>query len=92
MLGLPGRSPVTHRRNLGSFGSALAVLEECNGPFANVFLAEVGDTPAGITAARTSPSCVAQELAKRCLLDLIKVAADTYELELDPNFRGLVTE
>jgi hypothetical protein len=92
MLGLPGRSPVTHRRNLGSFGSALAVSEECNGPLRNVFLAEVGDTLAGITAGRTSPSCVAQELAKRCLLDLIKVAADTYELELDPNFRGLVTE
>lgn len=45
-----------------------------------------------LTSGWTSPSCVAQELAVRYLLDQIEITKDTYDLDLDPHWRGTLTD
>lgn len=66
--------------------------EKYNGLFAQPFLVVAADMTTKLAAGWTSPSCVAQELAVRCLLDQIEVTTDTYELDLDPDWRGMLTD
>ena len=65
--------------------------ENYNGLFAQRFLAVAADMTMKLTSDWTSPSCVAQELAVQCLLDQIEITADTYDLDLDPHWRGTPT-
>ncbi len=58
-----------------------------NGLFARRFLIVAADLTRKITEDWDYPSCVAQELAVRCLLGRIELIADTYELDLDPDWR-----
>ncbi|MEC5180860.1 hypothetical protein [Arthrobacter sp. CG_A4] len=66
--------------------------EKYNGLFAQRFLVVAADMTVKLAAGWTSPSCVAQELAVRCLLDQIEITADTYDLDLDPHWRGILTD
>jgi hypothetical protein len=66
--------------------------EKYNGLFAQRFLMVAADMTMKLTSGWTSPSCVAQELAVRCLLDQIEITADTYDLDLDPHWRGTLTD
>jgi hypothetical protein len=66
--------------------------EKYTGLFAQRFLVVAADMTMKLAAGWTPPSCVAQELAVRCLLDQIEVTSDTYELDLDPDWRGLLTD
>lgn len=65
--------------------------EKYNGLFAQRFLVVAADMTMKLTSGLTSPSCVVQELAVRCLLDQIEITADTYDLDLDPHWRGTLT-
>ncbi|MDQ0618254.1 hypothetical protein QFZ33_002278 [Arthrobacter globiformis] len=47
---------------------------------------------AKLAAGWTYSSCVVQELAVRCLLDQIEVTLDTYDQDLDPKWRGILTD
>jgi len=40
----------------------------------------------------TRPTCVAQELALRCLLDQVDVIQDLYDLDLPDGWRGLLEQ
>lgn len=66
--------------------------EKYNGLFAQRFLVVAADMTMKLTSGWTSPSCVAQELAVRCLLDQIEITADTYDLDLDLHWRGALTD
>ncbi|MDQ0819404.1 hypothetical protein QFZ79_001699 [Arthrobacter sp. V4I6] len=66
--------------------------EQYNGLFAQRFLVVAADMVIKLVAGWTSPSCVAQELAVRCLLDQIEITADTYDLDFDPHWRGILTD
>lgn len=66
--------------------------EKYDGLFAQRFLVVAADMTTKLTVGWTSPSCVAQELAVRCLLDQIEITADTYDLDLDPHWRGTLTD
>ncbi|MFP3462684.1 hypothetical protein R5O87_17725 [Arthrobacter globiformis] len=63
-----------------------------DGLFARRFLVMASDLTTKLTGHWTMPSCVAQELAVRCLLDKIEVVADTYDLDLEPGWRGRLTD
>lgn len=66
--------------------------EKYNGLFAQRFLVVGADLTMKLTSGWTPPSCVAQELAVRCLLDQIEITADTYALDLDTHWRGTLTD
>ncbi|MCW2135415.1 MULTISPECIES: hypothetical protein [Crystallibacter] len=66
--------------------------DKYNGLFAQRFLIVAADMTTKLAADWTYPTCVAQELAVRCLLDQVEVTADTYDLELEPDWRGMLTE
>lgn len=92
---LHGRDRITSEDIAGTWvlsGLPPQYAEKYNGLFAQRFLVVAADMTAKLAAGWTSPSCVAQELAVRCLLDQIEVTADTYELDLDPNWRGTLTD
>jgi hypothetical protein len=66
--------------------------EKYNGLFARRFLVVAADMTMKLAAGWTPPSCVAQELAVRCLLDQVEITADTHDLDLDPGWRGILTD
>ncbi len=66
--------------------------EKYNGLFAQRFLIVAADMTAKLAAGWTYPSCVAQELAVRCLLDQVEVTEDAYELDLGLDWRGRLTD
>ena len=66
--------------------------DKYNGLFAQEFLVLAVDMTMKLASGWTPPSCVAQELAVRCLLDQIEITADTYDLDLDPHWRGTLTD
>lgn len=60
--------------------------------FAQQFLVNAADMTGALIRGWTHPSCVAQELAIRCLLDQVEVIRDLYELDLADDWRGRVEE
>jgi hypothetical protein len=56
--------------------------------FAQRFLVIASDMAAALVRGWTHPSCVAQELAVRCLLDQVEVIQDLYGLDLEDGWRG----
>ena len=56
--------------------------------FAQQFLVIASDMTGALTRGWTRPSCVAQELALRCLLDQVEVIQDLYDLDLADDWRG----
>ena len=66
--------------------------EKYNGLFAQRFLVVAADMTMKLVSGWTAPGCVAQELAVRCLLDQVEITADTYDLDLDPGWRGILTD
>jgi hypothetical protein len=60
--------------------------------FAQRFLVIASDMSAALVRGWTYPSCVAQELAVRCLLDQVEVIQDLYALDLEDGWRGRVEE
>ncbi|MDJ0358511.1 hypothetical protein [Paenarthrobacter sp. PH39-S1] len=50
--------------------------------FAQQFLVIAADMTGALMHGWTNPSCVAQELALRCLLDQVEVIQDLYDLDL----------
>lgn len=60
--------------------------------FAQRFLVIAADMAAALVRGWTHPSCVAQELAVRCLLDQVEVIQDLYGLDLEDGWRGQVEE
>jgi len=92
---LHGKDRITREDIAGTWvlsGLPPQYAEKYNGLFAQRFLVVAADMTAKLAAGWTSPSCVAQELAVRCLLDQIEITADTYELDLDPDWRGMLTD
>lgn len=62
------------------------------GRFARRFLLVAADLTTKLAGTWTMPSCVAQELAVRCLLDKVDLIAATYDLDLEPDWRGTLTD
>jgi hypothetical protein len=60
--------------------------------FAQRFLVIAADMSAALVRGWTHPSCVAQELAVRCLLNQVEVIQDLYGLDLQDGWRGQVEE
>ena len=56
--------------------------------FARQFLVIAADMTGALVRGWTRPSCVAQELALRCLFDQVEVIQDLYNLELADGWRG----
>jgi hypothetical protein len=56
--------------------------------FAQQFLVIAADMTGALTRGWTRPSCVAQELALRCLFDQVEVIQDLYDLDLADAWRG----
>ncbi|WP_104137844.1 hypothetical protein [Arthrobacter sp. ZGTC131] len=56
--------------------------------FAQQLLVIATDMSAALVRGWTHPSCVAQELAVRCLLDQVEVIQDLYGLDLADGWRG----
>lgn len=60
--------------------------------FAQRFLVIAADMTAALVRGWTHASCVAQELAVRCLLDQVEVIQDLYGLDLEGGWRGRLEE
>lgn len=60
--------------------------------FAQQFLVIAADMTGSLIRGWTSPSCVAQELALRCLYDQVEVIQDLYDLDLPDGWRGRLEE
>ncbi|WP_051423486.1 hypothetical protein [Arthrobacter sp. MA-N2] len=60
--------------------------------FAQQFLVIAADMTAALTRGWTPLSCVAQELALRCLFDQVEVIQDLYCLDLAEDWRGLLEQ
>ncbi len=60
--------------------------------FAQQFLVVATDMAGALIRGWTHPSCVAQELAVRCLLDQVEVIQDLYGLDLADGWRGRLEE
>lgn len=60
--------------------------------FAQQFLVIATDMASALVRDWTHPSCVAQELAVRCLLDQVEVIQDLYGLDLEDGWRGRLEE
>jgi hypothetical protein len=92
---LHGKDGITRRdidETLILSGLPMQYAEKYNGLFAQRFLVVAADMTMKLAAGWTPPSCVAQELAVRCLLDQVEVTADAYKLDLDPGWRSLLTD
>lgn len=63
-----------------------------NGLFARRFLVVAADLTTKLAGKWSMPSCVAQELAIRCLLDKVDLVADSQDLDLEPDWRGRLTD
>lgn len=46
----------------------------------------------GLIRGWTGPSCVAQELALRCLFDQVEIIQDLYDLDLPRDWRGMLEQ
>ncbi|BCW73541.1 hypothetical protein [Arthrobacter sp. NicSoilB8] len=60
--------------------------------FARQFLVIATDMTGALTRGWARPSCVAQELALRCLFDQVEVIQDLYDLDLADDWRGLLEQ
>lgn len=60
--------------------------------FAQRFLVVAADMTGALARGWSRPSCVAQELALRCLFDQVEILEDSYELELADHWRGMLEE
>jgi hypothetical protein len=60
--------------------------------FVQRFLVVAADMTGALVRGWGRPSCVAQELALRCLLDQVEVIQDSYDLDLADDWRGLLEE
>ena len=60
--------------------------------FARQFLVIAADMTGALTRRWTRPSCVAQELALRCLFDQVEVIQDLYDLDLADGWRSRLEE
>jgi hypothetical protein len=60
--------------------------------FAQQFLVIAADMTGALARGWDRPSCVAQELALRCLFDQVEVIEDLYDLDLAEGWRGLLEE
>ncbi|WP_396134448.1 hypothetical protein [Arthrobacter oryzae] len=60
--------------------------------FAQRFLVIATDMTGALVRGWTHPSCVAQELAVRCLLEQVEVIQDLYGLDLAEGWRGRLEE
>jgi hypothetical protein len=60
--------------------------------FAQQFLVIASDMTGALSRGWTRPSCVAQELALRCLFDQVEVIQDLYDLDLADDWRGLLEQ
>jgi hypothetical protein len=56
--------------------------------FAQQFLVIAADMTGALTSGWTRPTCVAQELALRCLFDQVEVFQDLHDLDLADDWRG----
>jgi hypothetical protein len=60
--------------------------------FAQRFVVIAADMTGALARGWSRPSCVAQELALRCLLDQVEVIQDSYDLDLADDWRGTLEE
>jgi len=60
--------------------------------FVQGFLVIAADLTGALARGWSRPSCVAQELALRCLLDQVEVIQDSYDLDLADDWRGSLEE
>jgi hypothetical protein len=60
--------------------------------FVQRFLVVAADMTAALVRGWSRPSCVAQELALRCLLDQVEVLQDSYDLDLADDWRGMLED
>lgn len=60
--------------------------------FVQRFLVVAADMTGALAKGWARPSCVAQELALRCLLDQVEVLEDTYALDLADDWRGMLED
>lgn len=60
--------------------------------FVQRFLVVATDMTGALVRGWSRPSCVAQELALRCLLDQVEVIQDSYDLDLADDWRGMLEE
>lgn len=60
--------------------------------FTQQFLVIAADMTGALSRGWTRPSCVAQELALRCLFDQAEIIQDLYDLDLPKNSRGLLEQ
>lgn len=60
--------------------------------FVQRFLVVAADMTAELVRGWSRPSCVAQELALRCLLDQVEVLQDSYDLDLADDWRGMLED
>lgn len=60
--------------------------------FVQGFLVIAADLTGALARGWSRPSCVAQELALRCLLDQVEVIQDSYDLDLADDWRGTLEE
>lgn len=60
--------------------------------FVQRFLVVAADMTGALVRGWSRPSCVAQELALRCLLDQVEVIQDSYDLDLADDWRGRLEE
>ncbi|WP_350001520.1 hypothetical protein [Pseudarthrobacter sp. WHRI 8279] len=60
--------------------------------FVQSFLVVAADMTGALVRGWSRPSCVAQELALRCLLDQVEILEDSYELDLADDWRGKLEE
>ena len=60
--------------------------------FARQFLVTAADMTGALTRGWARPSCVAQELALRCLFDQVEVIQELYDLDLADGWRSLLEQ
>lgn len=60
--------------------------------FTQQFLVVAADMTGTLIRGWTRPSCVAQELALRCLFDQVEVIQDLYDLDLREDWRGMLEQ
>lgn len=60
--------------------------------FVQRFVVVATDMTGALVRGWSRPSCVAQELALRCLLDQVEVIQDSYDLDLADGWRGRLEE
>lgn len=60
--------------------------------FTQQFLVIAVDMTGALIRGWTHPSCVAQELALRCLFDQVEVIQDLYDLDLPGDWRGMLEQ